>query len=122
MPHAWIVEDDEEMAKAISLMLKLLGYQSRHFLNARQAGKALMQEKALPQVIILDINMPEVSGLDLLEFIRSRPQWRSLPVIMLSSETADPMIDRALSLGANAYITKPVLIEELERALRRAGA
>ncbi len=122
MPNAWIVDDDEEMAKAISLMLKLLGYQSRHFLSARQAGKALMQEKALPHVIILDINMPEVSGLDLLEFIRSRPQWRSLPVIMLSSETADPMIDRALSLGANAYITKPVLLEELERALRRAGA
>jgi CheY-like chemotaxis protein len=108
--------------KAISLMLKLLGYQSRHFLNARQAGKALMQEKTLPEVLILDINMPEVSGLDLLEFVRSRPQWRSLPVIMLSSETADPMIDRALSLGANAYITKPVLIEELERALRQAGA
>ncbi len=122
MQIAWIVDDDEEMAKAISLMLKLLGYQSRHFLNARQAGKALMQEKTLPKVLILDINMPEVSGLDLLEFIRSRPQWRFLPVIMLSSETADPMIDRALSLGANAYITKPVLIEELERALRQAGA
>ncbi len=122
MQMAWIVDDDEEMAKAISLMLKLLGYQSRHFLSARQAGKALMQEKTLPKVLILDINMPEVSGLDLLEFIRSRPQWCSLPVIMLSSETADPMIDRALSLGANAYITKPVLIEELERALRQAGA
>jgi CheY-like chemotaxis protein len=122
MQIAWIVDDDEEMAKAISLMLKLLGYQSRHFLNARQAVKALMQEKTLPEVLILDINMPEVSGLDLLEFVRSRPQWRSLPVIMLSSETADPMIDRALSLGANAYITKPVLIEELERALRQAGA
>ncbi|MBO9368332.1 MAG: response regulator [Chloroflexi bacterium] len=122
MQIAWIVDDDEEMAKAISLMLKLLGYQSRHFLNARQAGKALMQEKTLPEVLILDINMPEVSGLDLLEFVRSRPQWRSLPVIMLSSETADPMIDHALSLGANAYITKPVLIEELERALRQAGA
>ncbi len=122
MQIAWIVDDDEEMAKAISLMLKLLGYQSRHFLNARQAGRALMQEKTLPKVLILDINMPEISGLDLLEFIRSRPQWRSLPVVMLSSETADPMIDRALSLGANAYITKPVLIEELERTLRQAGA
>ncbi|MFO3796650.1 MAG: response regulator [Anaerolineales bacterium] len=114
---AWIVDDDEEMGRAISLMLKLLGYESRQFLNARQAGRALLQGRSLPQVILLDINMPEVSGLDFLEFLRSRAQWRSLPVVMLSSETADPMIDRALALGANAYITKPVLLEELQRAL-----
>lgn len=122
MKLAWIVDDDEEMGKAIGLMLKLLGYESRQFLNARQAGKALLQEKKLPQVLILDVNMPEVSGLDFLEFVRSRAHWRTLPVIMLSSETADPMIDRALGLGANAYITKPVLLEELERALQAAGA
>lgn len=122
MKLAWIIDDDDEMGGAVSLMLKLLGYESRRFLNARQAGRALLEGKTLPHVIILDINMPEVSGLDLLEFIRSRPQWRSLPVVMLSSETADPMIDRALSLGANAYIAKPVLIEELERALKQAGA
>ncbi len=121
MRLAWIVDDDEEMGRAVGLMLKLLGYETRHFLSAPQAGRALLREKTLPQVIFLDINMPEVGGLDLLEFIRSRSQWRSLPVIMLSSETADPMIDRALSLGANAYLKKPVLIEELERVLRQIG-
>ena len=64
--------------------------------------------------------MPEVSGLDMLEFVRRRPEWKDLPVIMLSSEAADVQVDKALSLGADAYAFKPVMIDELEAALNKA--
>jgi CheY-like chemotaxis protein len=64
--------------------------------------------------------MPEISGLDMVEFLRRRPEARNLPIVMLSSEANDSMIDRALELGADSYLTKPVSIEELEKAMATA--
>jgi len=119
MRQVWTVDDDEEMNRAIGLMLRMLDCEVLSFHNARSAAKTLLTGKT-PQVLILDINMPEVSGLDLLEFLRRRPEWKELPIIMLSSESADSAVDRALALGADAYIMKPVTIQELERAMTTA--
>jgi CheY-like chemotaxis protein len=119
MRNVWIVDDDEEMLHAMGLMLKVLDCDVRSFHSARSAVQTLLTGKT-PQVLILDINMPEVSGLDFLEFLRRRPEWKGLPVIMLSSESADITVDRALQLGANAYVMKPTTIEELEQALTTA--
>ncbi|MGC8856147.1 MAG: response regulator [Anaerolineae bacterium] len=118
MKQVWIVDDDEEMARAVSLMLKLLDCEVLTFFNARSAAQALLAGKR-PDMMILDINMPEVSGLDLLEFLRKRKEWKTLPIFMLSTEAADVTVDRALQLGANGYVTKPVTVEELERVVRQ---
>jgi CheY-like chemotaxis protein len=119
MKEVWIVDDDEEMGRAISLMLKLLDYTPKHFLNPRPAAQALLAGKQ-PDLLILDINMPEVTGLDMLEFLRRREEWKNLPIIMLSSEAADVMVEKALQMGADAYTMKPVTIEELEKAMSQA--
>ena len=119
MKQIWIVDDDEEMARAISLMLKLLDCETKTFLGARPAAQALMAGKQ-PDLLILDINMPEVTGIDMLEFLRRRAEWKDLPIIMLSSEAADVTVDQALALGADAYAMKPVTIEELEKAMSQA--
>jgi len=119
MSTAWIVDDDEEMVGAIQLMLKLLKHESRFFLSARPAAQALL-DGGSPDIFILDINMPEVSGIDLLEFIRQNLDWDRIPIVMLSTEAADVQVDQALALGADAYVTKPVSIEELEGALEKA--
>ncbi len=121
MTIAWIVDDDEEMIGAIQLMLKLLKVESRYFLSARTAVEAMLSEP-LPDALILDINMPEVTGMDLLEFMRQHPEWKSLPVVMLSTEAADVQIDQALAMGADAYVTKPVSVDELDAALKKALA
>ncbi len=119
MKQVWIIDDDEEMATAVSLMLKLLDCQSRHYLNARDAAKELLAGKR-PDLIILDMSMPEVTGLMMLEFVRRRPEWNNLPIIMLSSEAADVQVDQAMSLGADGYATKPVSLDELEAAIQTA--
>ena len=116
MRQVWVVDDDEEMNHAIALMLKVLDCEVTSFHNARAAAQKLLTGKA-PQLLILDINMPEVSGLDLLEFLRRRTEWRDLPIVILSSESADSTVDKALQLGADAYIMKPATIEELEKAM-----
>ena len=119
MKKVWIVDDDEEMVHAVQLMLKLLDCETRYFFSPRPAAQALLAGE-YPDLFVLDINMPEVSGIDFLEFLRRRVEWKGLPVIMLSSEAADVMVDKALALGADAYVTKPVAIDELEEALNKA--
>lgn len=119
MKQVWIVDDDEEMCRAIQLMLSLLNYQARYILDARLAARELL-EKSPPDLLILDINMPEVSGVDFLEFLRRRQESKHIPVVMLSTEAADVLVDKTLKMGANAYVTKPVAVEELEQALEKA--
>jgi len=119
MKQIWIVDDDEEMVSAIRLMLKLLDYEAHHFFSARLAAQTLLAGEK-PDLLILDINMPEVTGIDFLEFLRRRAEWKSLPVVMLSTEAADVMVDKAMSIGADAYVTKPVALEELEGAMNKA--
>ncbi len=119
MKNIWFVDDDEEMGRAMQLMLQLLDCNVRHFLNARTAAQCLMAGER-PDLLLLDINMPEVSGLDMLEFLRRRPEWKQLPILMLSTEAADVTVDKALALGADGYVSKPVTVEELEKAIKAA--
>jgi CheY-like chemotaxis protein len=119
MKQIWIVDDDADMAHAVTLMLRLLHAQARHFLHPRLAAKEFLSGKR-PDLLILDINMPEVTGIMMLEFVRRRPELQNLPVIMLSSEATDIQIKEALTLGADAYVTKPVTLEELEKAMQTA--
>jgi CheY-like chemotaxis protein len=119
MRQIWVIDDDEEMGRAVGLMLKLLDCETTLFFGARSAVQVLLTGKQ-PHLMIVDINMPEISGLDLVEFLRRRPEWQELPIVMLSSETADTMVDKALRYGADAYMTKPVTLEELEKAMNKA--
>jgi len=119
MKQIWIIDDDEEMIRAVQLMLKLLKQESSFFIDARPAAQALLAGQC-PDLIILDINMPEVSGVDFLGFLRSRRECKDIPVIMLSTEAADMTVDLALAFGADAYVTKPVTVEELDQAMQKA--
>ena len=121
MKHVWIVDDDEEMNRAVGLMLKLLDCEVASFFSVRAAAQTLLIGRR-PDLVILDLNMPEVSGLDMIEFLRRRPESKNIPIVMLSSESADSIIDKALALGADSYIMKPVTIEELEKAMTTAFA
>jgi two-component system chemotaxis response regulator CheY len=118
MRLAWIVDDDDEMAHAVRLMLELLDFEVSAYRHARAAVEKLMQGQR-PDVMILDINMPEVTGMDMLEFLRRRAELKDLPVIMLSTEATDVRVDEAMRLGANAFVFKPVTIDELEAAIGR---
>jgi DNA-binding response OmpR family regulator len=120
MINVWIVDDDEEMIHAIQLMLKLLDCDVRYFLSAPQAAEALLKGQK-PDLFILDISMPGVSGIDFLEFLRHRENFKNIPVVMLSTETSDVMVDKAMALGADGYVTKPVALAELDLAIKRAS-
>jgi DNA-binding response OmpR family regulator len=116
MINVWIIDDDQEMTEAISLMLHLLDCEATSFYDARSAVDRLVAG-IRPDLVLLDINFPEVSGLDMLEYLRRNKEWKDLPVIMLSSETADTVVDQAIAMGADGYIMKPVTLDELQNAI-----
>jgi CheY-like chemotaxis protein len=80
------------------------------------AGKGDFADRArypLPALVLLDINMPKKSGLEVLEWIREQPQFKSLPVLMLTSSSRQGDRDRARQLGADDYLLKPSRPAEL---------
>lgn len=71
-----------------------------------------------PLLAVIDLKLPRRSGLELLEWIRSRPELRKLPVIVLTSSRQQEDIDRAYELGVNSYLVKPVDFDDLLRMVR----
>ena len=119
MKTAWYVEDDGEMIKAIRLMLKLLDYDTRSFLDCKRAAKAILKGER-PDLMLIDINMPIVTGMDLLKYVRGRSDFDSVPIVMLTSEVADVSVNEATELGADGYLFKPVTIEDLKDKIETA--
>jgi DNA-binding response OmpR family regulator len=115
----WIVDDDNDVRDALRTMLKILGYDVRDFEDARSPGQALMTEE-LPYLMIVDINIPVVNGLELLGYIRRKPRWVHLPVIILSSESDEERVEQVMRMGADGYVFKPVTIDELDIAIHTA--
>ncbi len=116
---AWIIDDDDEMRQAIKLMLELLEFKVEIYRDAPSASRDLLAG-VQPDVIILDIMMPGVSGIDMLEFMRQQRDFTHVPIVMLSSETTDVQVDEAMELGADAFVFKPVTLDELENVIQKA--
>ncbi len=89
--------------------------------GAQAAGLSALGSSALPRVIVLDVKLPRVDGLEVLRKIRLDERTRKIPVVMLSSSNQDQDISNAYSLGANSYVVKPVKYEEFARAVSQVG-
>lgn len=74
-----------------------------------------------PAVLLLDLKLPKMDGLQVLEAVRHDPSLRSIPVVMLTSSREEPDLDRAYSLGVNAYVVKPVEFKEFVSAISDLG-
>ncbi|TDV58164.1 response regulator receiver domain-containing protein [Pseudomonas graminis] len=74
-----------------------------------------------PAVLLLDLKLPKVNGLEVLKAIRETEELRSIPVVMLTSSREEPDLDRAYSLGVNAYVVKPVEFKEFVSAISDLG-
>jgi two-component system, response regulator len=74
-----------------------------------------------PRVILLDVKLPKVNGLEVLKEIKSHEETRSIPVVMVTSSREDPDIKLAYELGANSYVVKPVDFESFQEAMVNVG-
>jgi CheY-like chemotaxis protein len=77
--------------------------------------------REMPQVVLLDLNLPKISGLDVLRAIRADPRTKLLPVVILTSSKQDNDLLEGYELGANSYIVKPVDFTQFAEAIRQLG-
>lgn len=102
-----VVEDSPTMRQLISFALKRLrGSQIVEACDGADGLKKMQQDKF--DLIITDINMPIMDGLKLVTLVRQNPAHREVPIVIITTEGAQGDKDKAIALGANAYITKPI--------------
>ena len=119
-----LVEDDPAIAQAVQFALEREGFALRHCAWLHEAREQIARE--LPELLILDVGLPDGNGLDLCRELRAAPRTRHLPVLMLSARSEEMDRVLGLELGADDYLGKPFspreLVARLRALLRRAPA
>jgi CheY-like chemotaxis protein len=87
----------------------------------RYEGEFKNRKKGNPAVILLDIKMPRMDGIEVLEALRSDDKLKTIPVVMLSSSREEPDLKKCYELGVNAYVVKPVNFNEFVEAVKQIG-
>ncbi len=118
MKTALVVEDSPTMRGIIvSSLENLTNIRSVEVANGFEALKALPQETF--DIILTDINMPDINGLELLSFLKNHPLYKTIPVVIISTEKSEADRQRGMALGADEYVTKPFEPGELQMIIRR---
>lgn len=114
MPNILVVEDSPTMRQLISFAMKRIA-NSRviEATDGVDALKKLSSDKI--DLILCDINMPVMDGLKLVSLVRGNPTFKDIPIIMVTTEGAEEDRKRAIAIGANAYLPKPIQTQELIR-------
>ena len=126
-----LVEDNPEDAELTQRALQKQGLANRlvwvrngalalDFLFARGAYAGRKLEDS-PKLVLLDLSLPKVSGLEVLQQVKADARTRKVPIVVLSSSTQDKDILRTYDLGVNSYVSKPVQFEEFARVVAQLG-
>ena len=121
-----MVEDDEGHARLIEKNIRRAGVcnEIRHFVSGNAACDHLFGDPAPeqgPVLVLLDLNLPDMSGTDILARLKGHETLRRAPVVVLTTTDDQREIERCYDLGCNVYITKPVEYESFAQAIRQLG-
>lgn len=112
-----VVEDDQDAAEIFGEMMRINGF---HVLKASGSGPAISIIQAeQPAAVILDIMMPDISGLEVLRYIHGNPNLAMIPVIVITAKNLPIDIKTGLEAGASIYLTKPVGYLDLKQAIEK---
>lgn len=117
----WVVEDDKSICQLLRYNLEAEGFAVEMISDGEEASERLRE--SMPDLLILDWMLPQISGIEILRRLRERKETKSLPVIMLTARTEEDDIIRSFKIGADDYVTKPfsplVLMARVKRHLGR---
>ena len=112
----FIIEDDKDLTALVGEVLAKAGFLTR-FAKSRAEINAEFNKPPLPDLVLLDVALPDADGFQILERIRGNQKIKSLPVIMMTGKSEVTDVARGLSLGADGYVTKPFKISGLVQAV-----
>ena len=110
-----VVDDDEDNIRIVSSILLARGFEVRLARDGRSALESIRQQR--PDLVLLDVMMPGLDGMQVLDHIRANPQSSSVPVIMLTAKTTDQDLLDGYRSGASYYVTKPFTSRQLLYAI-----
>jgi len=120
---ALVVDDSRAVRMMLKRMLRELGFDECE--EAGHGGEALVRLDemltALPDVMLVDWNMPEMNGLELIRAVRADPTRRDIPIVMVTTETEVEQVVRALAAGASEYVMKPFTKDVIQDKLDLLG-
>jgi len=111
-----IADDEPNIVAALEFLLQRSGYEVHVAHNGDEALKLV--EATHPDLVLLDVMMPQKSGYEVCMRIRERADWRHIKIIMLSAKGRDAEVSKGLSMGADIYVTKPFSTRELMDKIR----
>ncbi len=111
-----VVDDDPEIVTFLATLLELEGIESQVATSAAAALEKLQQ--GLPNLVLLDIAMPDRDGLDLCRALKADPRTRDVPIFVVSARPGKDVVERALAAGAEEFIRKPFENQELIARIR----
>jgi two-component system, chemotaxis family, chemotaxis protein CheY len=118
--RALIVDDSRAIRMLLAKTVRQIGYEVEEAANGKEALEIIEAGTSGVDLVLVDWNMPEMNGLDLLKKLRQNPALSSLRVVMVTTETEIEQIAEAMEAGANEYVMKPftpeILLEKLELA------
>lgn len=106
-----IADDEPNIVTALEYLLHRSGYEVRIAASGEEALRLV--EDFMPDLVLLDVMMPQISGYDVCQRIRERAEWSGIKIVMLSARGREAEVSKGLSLGADLYITKPFSNAEL---------
>lgn len=112
-----VIDDDDDIRDIIVLNLEVAGYEISQASDGRQGLEAAIAEP--PDLILLDVLMPRMNGIEVCKEIRQQPALAKTPVILLTSKDQENDIDRGFAAGADDYIVKPFSLRELQSRVLR---
>lgn len=112
-----IIEDEPDAAEMFAEMMRVNGFRVLKLFSGAPALPLLAQEK--PDIVILDVMMPDISGLDVLRYMRQKTELASIPVIIVSAKSMPSDVKIGLEAGASKYLTKPVGFLDLKQAVEQ---
>jgi len=112
----FVVEDDPDISELLEFNLHLKGYNVSVFGDGSMAYQRILDD--LPDLVILDLTLPGINGLDICRYMRHNDRTREIPVIMLTARTGENDRDAGLKSGADKFITKPFGIKEILTAIQ----
>jgi DNA-binding response OmpR family regulator len=112
-----VADDEENIVITLEFLMEQAGYDVRIAHNGKEA---LEQVAAFqPDLVLLDVMMPSISGYDVCQRVRENPDWQDIKIIMLTAKGREAEITKGLALGANSYVTKPFSTKELLAEVQR---
>jgi two-component system chemotaxis response regulator CheY len=121
MANALVVDDSRAIRAIISKTMADLGFDVAQAANGMEALELIGREGAAIRLALVDWNMPVLSGIDFVRRVRAHPEWNSVRLMMVTTETEMEQVMIALEAGADEYIMKPFSTEAIEDKLRLLG-